>query len=270
MLKRAFLSKGRDIKTETGGFRKKIHGFGPDSMFLFELTKGTAKKKVSIKDYCKEKYNIAIQYPDLPCIDLGKGSYLPMELCRTELKNKKKLTEKETADMIKQTAVKATERLNYIQNWITSSSIEKDPVLKEYNIKIDLKAIELTGRVLEAPDIQYGGGPKPFLAMSRSIAEKGQWDHRNFKLLNGKTISKWIVLNFSGRVKQDVAYDFAMELVRIGKIHGVTMANPLDYAEKVGRGGQVSNEDARRLFENMVTKHQGINQNLQLEYRKKS
>jgi len=32
---------------------------------------------------------------------MGKESYLPLEMCRTVLKNKKKLDEKETADMIK-------------------------------------------------------------------------------------------------------------------------------------------------------------------------
>jgi hypothetical protein len=32
---------------------------------------------------------------------MGKNSYVPLEMCRTELKNKKKLDEQETAEMIK-------------------------------------------------------------------------------------------------------------------------------------------------------------------------
>ena len=245
--------KSRDIKTETGGFRKKIHGFGPDSSYMFEITKGTGKTKMSIKDYILEKYNQVVKFPELPCIDLGKNSYLPMELCRTELKNKKKLTDKETADMIKVTAVKAPDRQNYIQNWVTSSSIQKDPVLKEYDIKVDLNQVQLKGRVLQAPDIQYAATN---VAQSRSIAEKGQWDHRNFKLANGKTINKWLVLNFSSRVKPDVAYQFAKELIRVGKIHGVNLAEPLDYGDTQGKRN-VTEEDARRLFENFNTKYTG-------------
>lgn len=220
---------------------------------MFELDKGAAKSKISVKDYVKQKYNKIIQYPDLPCIDLGKGSYLPMELCRTELKNKKKLNEQETADMIKHTAVKAPDRSNYIQTWINTCNIDKDPVLREFDIKVDLRPVELSGRVLAAPDIQYGGKPTPFVTMSRNIGEKGSWDHRTAKFLNSITVKKWIVLNFSGRVRQDAAWSFAMALVKIGNIHGITLPDPADYAEL----RNPSTETTRRLFENMYTKHKG-------------
>ena len=93
--------KGREIKTDTGGFRKKIVGFGPDALFTFDLNKGETKLKISIKDYILQNYNKEVMFPQLPCIDLGKNSYLPMEFCRTEIKCKKKLSDKETAEMIK-------------------------------------------------------------------------------------------------------------------------------------------------------------------------
>ena len=181
-----------------------------------------------------------------------------MEFCRTELKNKKKLNDRETAEIIKMTAVKAPERMNYIQNWANISAIDKDPILKEYNINVNLKLIELDGRVLEAPDVQYGGGPTPSVAMSKTIANRGQWDHRSLKLANCIPITRWVVLNFSGRVRDNVAYEFASTLIRIGKVHGMNIAEPLDYGElKVNRGSQM-NEDVRRLFENMFTKWKGL------------
>ena len=95
------LYKGRDVRTDTGGFRKKIAGFGPDALFRFDWNKYDAKTKISIKDYIFENYGKHVMYPELPCIDLGKNSFLPMEFCRTEIKNKKKLNDKETSDMIK-------------------------------------------------------------------------------------------------------------------------------------------------------------------------
>ena len=148
--------------------------------------------------------------------------------------------------------------MNYIQNWTNSSAVEKDPILKEYNISINLKLIELEGRVLEAPDVQYGGAPTPSVATSKVIAEKGSWDHRNWKFVNSIPIKKWIVLNFSSRVKDSVAYDFATALIRIGKLHGINISEPLDYGEIKGNRGQSINEDVRRLFENMVTKYPGL------------
>ncbi len=93
--------KGREIKTDTGGFRKKIAGFGPDAFFTFDLNKGEIKTKISIKDYIFQNYNKVVMFPQLPCIDLGRNSFLPMEFCRTEIKNKKKLSNNETIDMIK-------------------------------------------------------------------------------------------------------------------------------------------------------------------------
>ena len=52
------LYKGREVKTETHGFRKKIHGFGPDAHFKFEWTQKDNKKvKISIADYIKQHYN---------------------------------------------------------------------------------------------------------------------------------------------------------------------------------------------------------------------
>ena len=148
--------------------------------------------------------------------------------------------------------------MNYIQNWVNKSNVEKDPILKEYNISINLKLIELQGRVLDAPDIQYGGNPMPAVATSKNIAEKGAWDHRNWKFANARPITKWVVLNFSGRVRDSVAYEFAKALIRIGKLHGMSIAEPLDYNEMKGGRGYCQNDAVRALFEKMVTKWKGL------------
>ena len=194
------------------------------------------------------------RYPDLPCIDLGRESYLPMEFCRTVLKYKKKLTDGETADLIKKTAVKAPERMAYIESWANKSAIDKDPILKEYNINVNLRLVEVDGRVLNAPDVQYAGNN---VANSRSIGERGSWRHDNFKLVNGVNVNRWVALNFSGRVRDQSAYDFCMNLSRVGKIHGLNIAEPLDYAEP-RNVRNATPEDARRLFEDMVTKHKPL------------
>jgi hypothetical protein len=46
-----------------------------------------------------------------------------------------------------------------------------------------------------------------------------------------------------------------MALVKIGKVHGLDIAEPSDYAEIKDRNP--SPEQLRRLFENMVTKYKG-------------
>lgn len=53
--------RGRDIKTATGGYRKKIQGFGPDSSFKFDWTRNNVTTKVTIKEYLKQHYNIDLK-----------------------------------------------------------------------------------------------------------------------------------------------------------------------------------------------------------------
>ena len=187
----------------------------------------------------------------MPCIDLGNKTYLPMEFCRTELKNKNKLTETEKNEIAKKTAVKAPARMACIESWRLNSEIDKDPILKEYNLDIDLKLIDVKGRVLDAPDIKYG---LTNVAQSSVISDKGSWNHSNFRLVNGVNISRWVVLNFSSKVRDNSAYKFCLELSRIGRLHGVSFAKPLDYAEP--RNIRYAKaEDAKRLLEDIITKH---------------
>ena len=53
--------KGREIKTATSGFRKRIQGFGPDASFEFDWSEYGKTKKISIRDYLKQKYKINLK-----------------------------------------------------------------------------------------------------------------------------------------------------------------------------------------------------------------
>jgi eukaryotic translation initiation factor 2C len=145
---------------------------------------------------------------------------MPLELCLTELKQKKKLTEEETATIIKHTAVPATERADYIRNWVVGSDIKKDPVLKEYNIDVDLQMMKVEGRVLDAPDVEYTPN-----SVVRNIAEKGSWDHRNLKFKNPVSIKRWIIINNSPRTRS--LDGFIDMFIRVGSIHGMKIEAPL-------------------------------------------
>ena len=54
--------KGRNIKTATGGFRKKISSFGPDASFVFTWKRDNVERKITIKDYLKEHYKIELKF----------------------------------------------------------------------------------------------------------------------------------------------------------------------------------------------------------------
>lgn len=134
-----------------------------------------------------------------------------MELCTTELKSKKKLNEQETAEIIKHTAVPAEQRMKYIETWANRSKITDDPILKQYNISVDLKMVQLDGRVLQAPDIQYARDSNP--VGSRVIGEKGSWDHRKSVFISPIEIKNWVLVNLDQRTRDESINKFIAMMI---------------------------------------------------------
>ena len=138
-----------------------------------------------------------------------------MELCDTELKTKKKLDEKETAEIIKYTAVPAEIRMKYIDTWASRSQIMQDPILKQFNINVDLRMIQLDGRVMPAPDIQYSMKSRP--VASQMIGEKGSWDHRNTEFISPTVITNWVLINLDQRTRPESIDKFVDMMIRGAK-----------------------------------------------------
>jgi eukaryotic translation initiation factor 2C len=199
------------------GYSKRIERLGPTAnghVFEFE------NRKTTIYDYFLEK-KIKLKYPDLPCVCLGKENYTPMELCKTELLNMKKLNPKQTSDMIRATAVPCNQRRNDIENIMAKCGIKEDPILKQFNIKTKLKMIELDGRVLNAPDLEYKGTR----ITSAEIGNKGQWDNTRRQFLVPCKLEDWIVINFGRRVKGQTVDEFLNALIKVGRSHGLQIKN---------------------------------------------
>ena len=200
-----------------------------------------------------------IRYPQLPCIDLGRGSYLPMELCKTELSQKKNLSDQQTATIIKETAIKAPDRLNYIDKWINASTITNDPILKEYNVDLKLKMIELEGRVLSAPDIEYNKNTKSVVT-SREIGTKGAWDQRNRAFANPVMVNRWVILNTSN-AREEQCNQMAHEFYKVGKMHGMAFAQPLCY---MSTRPKPQDRELQYKFEEIVKKYHSTKDRLSL------
>jgi eukaryotic translation initiation factor 2C len=248
------LYRGRQVKTLTAGYKKKIYGFGKNSFFKFELTANNSPPRtITIKDYLKEVYKINVRFPKLPCVNLGKETYIPVELCDTVVKQQKKFTDKQTADIIKLSAVPATERMKSIENWASNSGIDKDPILANYNINVNLKMMEVDGRVLAAPDIVY---QKEYVVPSKVIGEKGSWDHRNRAFFSTRRVERWVVLNLASRIRNDAADRFCKDLCKIASFHGIDFRPPLDLVD----GTRTKNDKnlVKHVFLDLVKRYQKL------------
>ena len=99
--------------------------------------------------------------------------------------------------------------------------------MKEYNIDVKLKMIELDGRVLEAPDIAYNNGKS---VTTEKIAQNGCWNHKGFQFIDSVKIERWLILNIATGVEllTSQIQEFSEMLVRIGKSYGIQIKPRLE------------------------------------------
>lgn len=67
----------------------------------------------------------------------------------------KKLTENQTAQMVKNAARPPAERRQTIENCIKDIKYNQDPVLKEFGIDVHEQFATIPGRVLDQPSLAY-------------------------------------------------------------------------------------------------------------------
>ncbi|GFR09599.1 protein argonaute-4, partial [Trichonephila clavata] len=101
-----------------------------------------------------------LQYPHLPCVQANpetKKVYLPIEVCEViEGQHcKKKLEDRQNAEMIKFTARAPKQRFDEIADIFKRANFNQDRLLNGFGIKVSAKPLALEGRVIEAPNVRY-------------------------------------------------------------------------------------------------------------------
>ncbi|KAK9450874.1 Piwi domain-containing protein [Limtongia smithiae] len=192
------------------------------------------KETVSVAQYFARTYNIRLRYPQLPLVETRKGAKFPIELCWVQPGQKYpyKISDRQTADMIKITATKPRERLQAIKENVELLGWNNDPVLKAYNMRISPNLIVSDGRVLDAPKIAYGDGSKQKFIIPR----EGRWNLIGQKLAAPMNLDSWGVLVFAPprRVPEDIVQNFVRQFIRTHTGHGGSVGNkapPILYAD---------------------------------------
>ncbi|KAJ4481136.1 argonaute-like protein [Lentinula aciculospora] len=150
------------------------------------------------------EYNITLNYPDLPLVDVGgqKQNLLPPEVCEI-LPNqpyKLKLNTDQTDKMLSIAA--RTPNVN--ANDINGAGLDRlgfrsqASPLGTFGVSIGTEMTVVPGRILEPPTLQYGGGgPSPM------INDKASWNLRGVKFAVGAKISRWAVLVLQDNSRSD-------------------------------------------------------------------
>ncbi|XP_016341512.1 protein argonaute-4-like isoform X5 [Sinocyclocheilus anshuiensis] len=208
--------------------------------FPLQLENGQAME-CTVAQYFKQKYSLQLKYPHLPCLQVGqeqKHTYLPLEVCNIVAGQRciKKLTDNQTSTMIKATARSAPDRQEEISRLVKSNNMVggPDPYLKEFGIVVHNDMTEVTGRVLPAPMLQYGGRvstdtgrdcSRGLSPQNKTVAtpNQGVWDMRGKQFYAGIEIKVWAVACFAPQkqCREDLLKSFTDQLRKISKDAGM-------------------------------------------------
>ncbi|CAG0893312.1 unnamed protein product [Cyprideis torosa] len=177
----------------------------------------------TVAKYFLDKYRMKLQYPHLPCLQVGqehKHTYLPLEVCNIVPGQRciKKLTDMQTSTMIKATARSAPDREREINNLIRRANFNSDPFVKEFGMSISNAMMEVKGRVLPPPKLQYGGRTK-----QQAVPTQGVWDMRGKQFYTGIEIRQWAIASFASQrmVREDSLRSFTQQLQKITEVKRV-------------------------------------------------
>lgn len=125
----------------------------------------------------------------------------------------------QTSTMIKATAKSAPDRQTEIMRLVQKADFNNDPYVKEFGLSISHSMVEVKGRVLAPPKLQYGGARHKLYA----APVQGVWDMRGKQFHHGIEIRVWAIACFSPQrtCREDCIRTFTQQLQRISNDAGM-------------------------------------------------
>ncbi|KAH7882235.1 Piwi domain-containing protein [Phlebopus sp. FC_14] len=193
--------------------------------------------KVTVEQYYKRKYDIELQHPTLPLLNIGGENYLPAELCKIcpDQPFLGELSKGHTASMIKVACKRPDEVADAIVNrcHVELGFQKPGPVMQSFGISVDPNMAVVPGRVLAKPGVAY------LKDTPASVDLQASWNLKGLKFAVGARLETWTVLVIrDGNPwefrdgKQDMGLQEVVDRFRAMCIKsGMEMPNKPEYAE---------------------------------------
>lgn len=126
----------------------------------FSLREGGTQ---TVAEYFRQTYQINLRYPEVLCVEVGSGAYIPMELCNVipgQIMRKQVPPEK-TKDVLEFATQKPEARLTSIRNGLGVLQYGQSSYLRSFGFAVDSTApVSINARVLPPPTLVYGTGSR--------------------------------------------------------------------------------------------------------------
>ncbi|XP_020617491.1 protein argonaute-2-like isoform X2 [Orbicella faveolata] len=180
------------------------------------------KVKTTVVKYFKDRYNLPLRYPHLPCLQVSqkKDYYLPLEVCTLIPCERRYLTDEQIENLIKSTARSAPERQRNIRHWAREMIQTSKKYLKEeFQTSVSPLMVRVDGRVLPAPKIKLGPQDQAL------VPRDGSWDLLNNSFHEGAQIETWALACFvpSHLCGEDDLRKFGQQMASVSCGEGMKM-----------------------------------------------
>ncbi|XP_024928971.3 protein argonaute 2 isoform X3 [Ziziphus jujuba] len=191
-------------------------------------------EKIRLVDYFRDRYNKDIEYKGIPCLDLGKKRYVPMELCELAegQRYQKEHLDRNAAIMLKNISLPSPrDRANMICNMVRS---EIGPcgsdTTRNFGFEVNMNMTSVTGRIIKPPELKLGSRNGEMTITVDN--EKCQWNLVGKSVVEGKPIRRWAILDFSSNSDPRFKLypgQFVPKFINRCKSLGIEMEEPLFY-----------------------------------------
>lgn len=192
---------------------------------MFDL-KGTP---TSVAQYFRSM-NIRLDFPDILCVEVGRGNMIPMELCVIPPGQlmKKQVPPEKTADVVRFASKRPEDRFESIRKGIRLLEYGQSEYVRDFGMHVDTTKglLDVQARVLYPPKLQYGRDSKQPDVTPRD----GSWNMIDKRFFKPSVISRWAVVNFAGRQFHDGnASDLIRGFIQGCRSVGITVSdqNPI-------------------------------------------
>jgi len=198
----------------------------------------------SVFDYFSEKYQIRLQFPDLPTLELytppntSTFNYLPLECCfiQSWQRSAKPLTTDQRIRVTKRTVVDPERRYQSIMGTVRSRDFNADRFVQGIKMSIDdQEMINIPARIIFPPEIKYRSGRDGHSDVVERI-NIGKWNLRNL-FMTERTINQWACVLISSQrpspQQMSIAGQFVDEFGSKINQYGIYFVNqPMMYTER--------------------------------------
>ena len=199
----------------------------PATEVKIELKGDNGSEWPTVAQYYERKYNVRLQYPQLPVVKMTKGTstYIPMELCKITENQRYgfKLSDKQTSEMIKFAVTLPDRRWQDIQEGINMFNWGSDRYLASYGLRVKGHGSQPTSvqaKLLPPPKVAFAPGGE-----MATPQYSGRWDLRGKRFIepNAQPLQSWGVCVVPDRrysLDQATVQNFLRQFIRIYEGHG--------------------------------------------------